>query len=385
MIEIPRTHAEVGVADLDAFVAENVRLVGEQFSNVADDESEWDHLRRFARVTDPKALARAAKLLGPRRFVDVEAFSIDATRVTRAAYSEFLRDTGTRAPEGWIGRRPPEGEEHWPVIGVSYWDAAAYAAWRGAALPTEIEWEIAAGSADKRRYPWGNELPASMSELRDKSVFGEHAADAWPELASPAGVLGLISNFWEWCADAWAPLPDSDEAAFRERYPEAPLPDAYPPRPAWRAIRGGMFWDVQCGVAVREGAPPDETFKLGFRCVLRTQSGPRVITAPKYQNFGLWSSQVDAAPILAVTKAVLLEDTFPDGQQRREGGRTYHIGGTRTADIGSPIRCGECRRTELAQLVSQSNSGMGGQFYEDLEVRCLHCRAYTLWSFCDKD
>lgn len=263
MIDVPATRVRVGLdaAALAAFVDENARLITEQFAEPADDENVFDHLKRLGRVTDRAMLRRAALPLVPRREVSVGAFAIDATRVTCEAYARFCRETRTPPPAGWRGARPPRGRETFPVVGVSYWDALAYAAWRGAELPTEVEWEIAAGSADGRRYPWGDAWAPAMSALREAGEPGAHEAAAFPELASPAGVLGLIGSSWEWCADAFGPLPGGDEAAFAARHARA--------TPEWRAIRGGIVWDVQCGVAVREGAAPDETDKLGFRCVVR--------------------------------------------------------------------------------------------------------------------
>jgi iron(II)-dependent oxidoreductase len=59
-------------------------------------------------------------------------------------------------PDAWEDQKGRAGE---PVTGVDWWDAAAYAAWRKKRLPTEAEWEKAAGFdlQGRRAYPWGQE------------------------------------------------------------------------------------------------------------------------------------------------------------------------------------------------------------------------------------
>ena len=82
--------------------------------------------------------------------------SIGCTPVTCAEYAAFLKATGRKAPKYWPGgAMPPDRADH-PVVWVSFDDALAYCAWLEAAdplhryrLPTEEEWELAAGHMPK--------------------------------------------------------------------------------------------------------------------------------------------------------------------------------------------------------------------------------------------
>ncbi len=89
--------------------------------------------------------------------VTVAAVAVDRLEVSRAEFHRFVVETGYRPVVGHrflADRPPPLGSEDEPVAGVDLADARAYAAWRGARLPTEVEWQLAAGDgAFGRRSP----------------------------------------------------------------------------------------------------------------------------------------------------------------------------------------------------------------------------------------
>lgn len=108
-----------------------------------------------------------------------------------------------------------ERQDH-PVVHVSRRDAEAYAAWCGARLPLEVEWEHAArGGLVGAPFPWGAGLEPGGEHRMNvwQGVFpGEDTgADGWrgtcPVDAFPANGHGLhntTGNVWEWCAGAWS-------------------------------------------------------------------------------------------------------------------------------------------------------------------------------------
>ena len=104
----------------------------------------------------------------------------------------------------------------WPyqqiqLINVSWYDAAAYAAWLSSQtgdryrLPSEAEWEYAARAGTETVYSWGNDIgdnrancdgcPSQWDEFKTAPV-GSFAANAW-------GVHDMHGNVWEWVRDCW--------------------------------------------------------------------------------------------------------------------------------------------------------------------------------------
>ena len=230
----------------------------------------------------------------PRHAVETAAFEIDRAPVTNGAYLEFIEDGGYHRPELWseAGRawlesdgaeRPlywtPEGRvrsferieplrPELPVMHVSYFEAEAFARWRGARLPTELEWEKAASwdaaLAEKRAYPWGDEDPDEARANLDQLAFGPAPAGAYPKGSSPSGCLGLIGDCWEWTASDFMPYPGFRAFPYRE-YSEIFFGGPY------QVLRGGS-WATRPRVASPTfrnwDYPQRRQIFAGFRCVV---------------------------------------------------------------------------------------------------------------------
>lgn len=101
----------------------------------------------------------------PRHAVELEAFEIDRTPVSNAAYIAYMEDTGAEPPmyweldddAGWVlttgGGRGPVDPSH-PVLHISWHEADAFARWAGKRLPTEHEWEAAHPRLDGVGIAW---------------------------------------------------------------------------------------------------------------------------------------------------------------------------------------------------------------------------------------
>lgn len=177
-----------------------------------------------------------------------------------------------------------ENKENFPVVQVSYVDAAAYAKWAGKRLPTEAEWEYAArGNHPAQKYYWGNELKPGGKWMAN--IYQGHfpdqntGEDGFIGLApvksfppNPYGLYDMDGNVWEWCNDFYR--PDYYEKS-PEDNPQGPSDSYDPAEPGTikRVQRGGSFLcsDQYC-IRYRPGSRGKGEVKsasdnLGFRCV----------------------------------------------------------------------------------------------------------------------
>jgi iron(II)-dependent oxidoreductase len=130
----------------------------------------------------------------------------------------FRLETGARHPVYW--KRASGGAwcehrydglvplpPHRPVLHVSWFEAEAYCRWAGRRLPTEAEWELAASTPDKRRFPWGDEPPSALLANLDGRAGGTVDVGSYPGGDGVYGCRQMIGNVWEWTASDFQPYP----------------------------------------------------------------------------------------------------------------------------------------------------------------------------------
>ena len=177
-------------------------------------------------------------------------------------------------PDALVDERP----DH-PVVQVAYVDAWAYARWAGRRLPTEAEWEYAAGGGGSSTYPWGEEVApggALMANTWQGSFpYRNDGALGWvgtsPVGAFPpnaAGLVDMIGNVWEWTSTRYATrhLVDAERGGCC-----APTREADPG--VNQTLKGGSHlcapeYCHRYRPAARSSQSQDSaTTHIGFRCV----------------------------------------------------------------------------------------------------------------------
>jgi formylglycine-generating enzyme required for sulfatase activity len=122
------------------------------------------------------------------------------------AIARFIDRTGLPGPRDWSGGTYPPGKERYPVTGVTWYEAAACAAFRGKSLPTVFEWEKAA--RDGVRTYMSNVMPWGLFDGRNyrlRSNFESEGAvrvDAFTFGMSPFGAYNMAGNVAEWAQNA---------------------------------------------------------------------------------------------------------------------------------------------------------------------------------------
>ncbi len=188
----------------------------------------------------------------PQHEVDVPTFWMARYCVTNQAFGLFVADGGYARREYWLEegwawreRQQLEAPHFWqkaaglpnhPVVGVSWFEAMAYAHWlnerqagRGELksaetmrLPTEAEWEKAARGGTTldrrrarpnpmpgRRYPWGDAFLATMCNTAESQIGHTTPVGMYADAESPYKIEGLAGNVLEWCSSRPVAYPYS--------------------------------------------------------------------------------------------------------------------------------------------------------------------------------
>lgn len=141
----------------------------------------------------------------PRRRVYVPAFWMDKYPVTNDDFAIYVAETGARVPIYWVEGAPPVGYGDHPVM-VSWRAAESYARWAGKRLPTESEWEKAAGGGQGYVFPWGDRFEADRALTWESGAISglrSEPVTARPNGASPYGCEQMVGLVEEWTEDVY--------------------------------------------------------------------------------------------------------------------------------------------------------------------------------------
>jgi formylglycine-generating enzyme required for sulfatase activity len=132
-------------------------------------------------------------------------FVKDAKSLTwEDALKEFKDHTGLPGPRDWSNQNYPDGKANYPVENITWYEAAAYAAFRGKQLPTIFQWEKAAragrNSTMAITMPWGLFYPGETLDRRANfNVDGTMPVDSSEFGMSSFGCYNMAGNVTEWC------------------------------------------------------------------------------------------------------------------------------------------------------------------------------------------
>ncbi len=199
----------------------------------------------------------------PVRRVCLSAYWIGQTEVTNAQYAACVTAGACAPPRDRTAFDDP-AQANLPVTWVSWFDAAAFAEWMGATLPTGAQWEYAARGPESWVYPWGNTPPDCTLANLTGCAGDVQPVGSYPAGASWVGALDMTGNVWEWVAeyygrDYYASLADGV------------LDPTGPPYGDMHNVRGGSWHDeVSYARAFYQGGNyPDYAIGvLGFRVAL---------------------------------------------------------------------------------------------------------------------
>ncbi len=223
------------------------------------------------------------------RLVQIDGYFLDRYPVTNGQYQQFVNNggyeqmalwdesiwpavlgftdsTGQPGPRFWQNGKFPAGKEDHPVVGVCWYEAAAFARWVGKRLPTDPEWvktgcwpvATETNKPVQRKYPWGEGMDRRIVNLWGNGVNDTVSVTASPGASSVGGVQQLIGNAWEWTSSTFG----NWEPAGRKIETTMPL----------KAIRGGAFdtyFDTQASCQFQSGESPlARKHNISFRCAL---------------------------------------------------------------------------------------------------------------------
>jgi formylglycine-generating enzyme required for sulfatase activity len=228
----------------------------------------------------------------PQHTLELPTYWLARFPVTMAQFQAFVQETNTKF-ERW--QYNPHANH--PIVGVDWYEACKYCEWLNdklkdsaskrfsdsseahrtfwdelasgklrVTLPSEAEWEKAArGSAEPRRYPWGDEFDPEKANTRETGVNTTSAVGCFPLGASPYNILDLSGNVWEWTRSGYTdypynPLDGREDLADKE---------------ARRVLRGGAFGylsdGARCSFRIFD-TPAGRDDGSGFRLVVSPSS-----------------------------------------------------------------------------------------------------------------
>ncbi len=240
---------------------------GTFFMGTTEDEIAGMDIPKWAAVEIPCEMPRHEVKL-------TKGFWIDRYEVTNKDFQAFVEDGGYQkeqhwSPEGreWLRGQSPDSlpvkcvekeEPDHPRVCVTWFEAEAFAHWRGGRLPYEAEWEFAARGPKSLIFPWGNEFDPKKANVLDSEETTP--VGNYPQGASWVGALDMSGNAMEWVQD-WLSV---------DYYEQSQMVDPTGPSEGKRKVEKGGWWGSNIFVSRSaykhyEDPPTYKDHHIGFR------------------------------------------------------------------------------------------------------------------------
>ncbi len=213
----------------------------------------------------------------------MNSFYIDEFPVTNSQFKDFIESSSykpsdpTNFLKHWINGIIPKGEEHFPVVYVSYEDARAYGTWAKKRLPTELEWQYAAQTPLLNEWPWKQQKPVTRKEqfvtetLTVAAIVGidpkhtnlgdgkPYSVGSYSKGANPIGLQDLVGCVWQLTNDVY------ESGSYR--YIIMKGGSYFKPSSSWWYVQGGPRELHYRQALLRVSQSFERNATVGFRCV----------------------------------------------------------------------------------------------------------------------
>ena len=290
----------------------------------------------------------------PLHEVTVDSFYMDIHPVTNGEFKAYCDAVGRHYPPSPRWSDMPNyflNYPDYPVINVSWGEAAAYAKWCGKRLPTEAEWEYAAaGGLTGPAYPWGDSpLDGSKANYADRNSmlqWADHFSNDGFKYTSPVGtyppngygLYDMAGNVYEWVEDWFFPYTDKahDTSSFNDGWGGS------------KVCRGGCYHSPAKDLRIarrRQILGGGTNSSVGFRCACDLNPAKEDIQASKPADVreDPWEKKLDDIHI-----------TIPKGQELCIG-----IGGADPTTLRHLKNMGVTSVEQYVTWESCENAGQG--------------------------
>ena len=192
----------------------------------------------------------------PTHPVYLDAFMMDIYEVTNERLEKVM-------PDHQLRRSLSSSCDNCPVTKITWYEAADYCHLIGKALPSEAQWEKAAGAANGCEFPWGPDFDPKKNQARGGLELKDKVSPVGSYPPNKFGIYDMGGNVWEWVADWYSPQYYFTEPLYNPRGPS---------RGVMKVRRGGAWSDSikAMKTAYRDWSYPfSRSYSdIGFRCAI---------------------------------------------------------------------------------------------------------------------